>query len=155
MRTSSRASSTWSSNKDAFNIRVMNLSLSAQATTPYFVDPLNRAVEAAWAEGIVVVAAAGNTGPEAETITVPGNDPYVITVGAVDSKRTPGYWADDILPSWSATGPTLDGFAKPDVLAPGANIVSFMYNDPDNAGQARPSWSRITPTIRRRPACSA
>jgi subtilisin family serine protease len=41
----------------------------------------------------------------------------------------PGYWSDDTLAGWSATGPTLDGFAKPDLLAPGMNIVSFMYND--------------------------
>ena len=116
-------------NKDSLNIRVLNLSLSAAATTPYFLDPLNRAAEAAWANGIVVVAAAGNTGPRAETITVPGNDPYVITVGAVDNNRTPGYWADDVVPTWSASGPTQDGFAKPDVLAPGQNIISFMHND--------------------------
>ncbi len=119
-------------NKEIFNIRVLNVSLSAKVTTPYFVDPLNRAVEAAWAEGIVVVAAAGNTGAGAQTITVPGNDPYVITVGALDGKRTPGYWGDDVLAQWSATGPTLDGFVKPDVLAPGMNIVSFMHNDHDN-----------------------
>ncbi len=50
-------------NKDAYNIGVLNLSLSAYATTPYFVDPLNRAVEQAWASGIVVLAAAGNEGP--------------------------------------------------------------------------------------------
>ena len=95
---------------------------------PYFMDPLNRAVEEAWEAGIVVVAAAGNEGPGAETITVPGNDPYVITVGAVDGRRTPGYWKDDIIPSWSASGPTLDGFLKPDMLAPGAHVVSFMHN---------------------------
>ncbi|MCJ7818376.1 MAG: S8 family serine peptidase, partial [Syntrophales bacterium] len=101
-----------------------------------------------------VLAAAGNTGPAAESITVPGNDPYVITVGAVDSNRTPGYWADDILPAWSATGPTLDGFLKPDVLAPGANIVSFMYNDPDNIAnsawlvQQHPDYSETTSLFR-------
>jgi subtilisin family serine protease len=116
-------------NRERFNIRVLNLSLSANQTTPYFVDPLNRAVEQAWQAGIVVVAAAGNTGPAAETITVPGNDPYVITVGALDGRRTPGYWKDDFIPSWSASGPTLDGFLKPDLVAPGAQIVSFMHND--------------------------
>ncbi|MCP5097498.1 MAG: S8 family peptidase [Chloroflexi bacterium] len=119
-------------NKDNYNIRIINMSLSGYATTPYFVDPLNRAVEAAWAEGIVVLAAAGNSGPGAESITVPGNDPYIITVGAVNSKRTAGDWEDDELPFWSATGPTLDGFIKPDILAPGSNIVSFMYNDAGN-----------------------
>jgi outer membrane protein assembly factor BamB len=120
--------------KDQFNVRVMNLSLSANPTSPYFADPFNRAVEAAWANGIVVVAAAGNSGPGAESVTVPGNDPYVISVGAVDSNRTAGYWANDILPGWSATGPTLDGFAKPDVLAPGSNIVSWMHPDLEPTG---------------------
>jgi hypothetical protein len=120
-------------NKAQFNVRVLNLSLSALADVPYFVDPLNRAVEQAWANGITVVAAAGNTGPYAETITVPGNDPYVITVGAVSANRTPGYTTDDTIPGWSAAGPTLDGFAKPDVVAPGSQIVSYMYNDPSSA----------------------
>ncbi len=115
--------------KSLFNIRVMNLSLSASATTPYFVDPLNRAVEQAWAAGVTVVAAAGNEGGSAERITVPGNDPYVITVGAIDTRCTAGVWSDDTLPAWSSTGPTLDGFAKPDVLAPGGSIVSFMFNN--------------------------
>ena len=114
--------------KTEYNIRIINLSLSATASVPYFVDPLNRAVEAAWASGIVVLAAAGNAGPKSETITVPGNDPYIITVGGLNTNRTPGDWSDDILPTWSSTGPSLDGFVKPDVLAPGSNIVSFMYN---------------------------
>lgn len=70
-------------NQQTYNIRILNLSLSANATTPYFIDPLNRATEQAWAAGIVVLAAAGNSGPTAETITVPGNDPFLITVGTV------------------------------------------------------------------------
>jgi serine protease AprX len=109
-------------------IGVLNLSLSAMPSTPYFADPLNIAVEKAWAAGIVVLAAAGNIGPEAETITVPGNNPYVITIGAIDSHRTPGFWEDDNVPTWSSTGPTFDGFFKPDVLAPGMNVVSYMHN---------------------------
>ncbi|KAA3664923.1 MAG: hypothetical protein DWQ04_03225 [Chloroflexi bacterium] len=123
-------------NKDTLNLKVINLSLSGRVSTPYFVDPLDRAVEEAWVAGIVVVAAAGNSGPDAESIMVPGNDPYIITVGAVDTKRTPGYWADDEIPFWSASGPTLDGFIKPDVVAPGGNIVSFMYNDPNDILQS-------------------
>ena len=116
-------------------IRVMNLSLSAQQTVPYFVDPINRAVEQAWASGIVVLAAAGNEGPEAQTISVPGNDPYIITVGAIQNQRTPGYWADDEIPQWSSSGPTLDGFVKPDILAPGAQIISFMHNEEGEVAQ--------------------
>ena len=96
--------------KDVYSptIRVINLSLTAAPTTPYFADPLNIAVEEAWAAGIVVLAAAGNIGPQAETITVPGNNPYVISIGAVGQPRTPGYWADDDVAAWSATGPTYD-----------------------------------------------
>lgn len=115
--------------RNRYDVRVMNLSLSAPADVPYFVDPLNRAVEAAWLRGITVVAAAGNDGPNPGSVTVPGNDPYVITVGAVDSNRTPGYWADDRLPEWSASGPTGDGFVKPDLVAPGVNIITFMHKD--------------------------
>ncbi len=130
-------------NKDKYGVRVLNLSISAFATVPYFVDPLNRAVERAWQKGIVVLAAAGNVGPFAQTITVPGNDPYVITVGAVNSRRTAGYWKDDIVAGWSATGPTHDGFVKPDILAPGSQIVSYMYNDP--SGTNTPALVRQHP----------
>lgn len=113
-----------------FRVRVLNLSLSATSAVPYFVDPLNRAVERAWLRGLVVVTAAGNDGGRPGSVATPGNDPYVITVGALDSRRTPGYWTDDTLPEWSAAGPTADGFVKPDLLAPGVNIVTFMHSDP-------------------------
>lgn len=113
-------------NKDAYNIRVMNLSLVSTVQSPYWADPLNQAVMAAWAEGIVVVAAAGNGGPAAMTIGVPGNTPYIITVGAFTDDFTPYDWNDDYLASFSAAGPTLDGFIKPDVVAPGAHMVSTM-----------------------------
>ncbi|MEZ4674091.1 MAG: S8 family serine peptidase [Caldilineaceae bacterium] len=121
--------------RSELGVRVINLSLLAYANTPYFIDPVNRAVEAAWHNGIVVVAAAGNNGPSAETITVPGNDPYIITVGAYSTAKTMNAWDDDTLPDWSSAGPTRDGFIKPDILAPGANVVSYMYNsssDRDN-----------------------
>jgi serine protease AprX len=82
----------------------------------------------AWAEGITVVTAAGNTGPGPMTIGVPGNAPYVITVGAVTDTYTPSEWGDDVIASFSSAGPTLDGFVKPDVVAPGAHMVSTMMS---------------------------
>jgi subtilisin family serine protease len=112
--------------KDKHNIRVMNVSLYALPTCPYWADPLDRAVEAAWQAGITVVVAAGNGGPDAMTVAVPGNDPYVITVGALDGKETAGYLADDTLTEYSAAGPTFDLFVKPDVVAPGHQMVSFL-----------------------------
>ncbi|MGE5223365.1 MAG: S8 family serine peptidase [Omnitrophica WOR_2 bacterium] len=140
-------------NKDTFKIRVLNMSLSAAPSSPYFADPLDRAVEQAWANGIVVVAAAGNGGPSAQSITVPGNDPYVITVGALNNRRTPAYWADDTLPDWASNGPTSDGFIKPDVIAPGSNVISFMYTDKNDSRVARlalnhPDFSRTVSLFR-------
>ena len=89
--------------KDEYNIRVMNLSLCAPVVTFYWLDALDQAVEAAWQAGIVVVVAAGNGGPHLGTITVPGDSPYVITVGALkDLNRTPLDFSDDIIPEWSS-----------------------------------------------------
>ena len=112
--------------KAEYNIKVMNLSLYSLVQSPYWADPLDQAVMRAWAEGITVVVAAGNDGPKPMTISVPGNTPYVITVGAFTDNYTPTDWSDDYLTSFSAAGPTLDGFIKPDLLAPGAHITSTM-----------------------------
>lgn len=112
--------------KQKLNIKVINLSLVAQVQSPYWADPLNQAVMRAWQEGIVVVVAAGNGGPSPMTIGVPGNNPYVITVGAFTDNYTPNDWSDDYITPFSASGPTLDGFVKPDVVAPGAHMVSTM-----------------------------
>ncbi len=112
--------------KDEYNIQVMNLSLVSTAEVPYWVDPLNNAVMQAWASGITVVVAAGNDGSDPLTIGVPGNNPYVITVGAFTDNHTPDDWSDDYLAPFSAAGPTLDAFTKPDVLAPGAHMASTL-----------------------------
>jgi serine protease AprX len=109
-----------------YNIRVLNLSLDAATPQSYKVDPLDAAVEAAWAHGIVVVAAAGNRGSDANAVQfAPANDPYVITVGATDENGSANPTGDTIA-AWSSRGVTQDGFAKPDVYAPGAHIVSVL-----------------------------
>jgi serine protease AprX len=113
-------------NKTTYNIRVVNLSLVATPMSPYWADPLNQAVTQLWANGIVVVVAAGNGGSGPMSVGVPGNNPYVITVGAFTDNYTPNDWSDDYIAPFSAAGPTLDGFVKPDLVAPGAHIVSSM-----------------------------
>jgi serine protease AprX len=113
-------------NREKYNIRVLNLSIVAPVLSPYWADPLNQAAMEAWAAGIVVVAAAGNSGPGPFSISVPGNNPYLITVGAFTDHYTPYDWSDDYLTPFSAAGPTLDGFVKPDLVAPGGHIVSTM-----------------------------
>jgi serine protease AprX len=112
--------------KDTYNIRVVNLSLESTVAESYKTDPLDAAVEAAWFQGIVVVAAAGNRGSDADAVKyAPGNDPYAISVGAVDDNATKDL-KDDVRADWSSRGQTQDGFAKPDFYAPGAHIVSLL-----------------------------
>jgi serine protease AprX len=113
-------------NKDTYDIDVLNISMYAIPVAPYWADPYNLAVMAAWQAGIVVVASAGNQGPDPMSIGVPGNTPYIITVGAFTDNFTPEDFGDDYIPPFSATGPTLDAFVKPDLIAPGAHVPSLM-----------------------------
>ena len=112
--------------KAAYNIRVVNLSLSSTVAESYKTDPLDAAVEAAWFNGIAVVVAAGNRGAASDAVSYsPGNDPFVISVGGVDDRGTKDI-SDDLLAAWSSRGRTQDGLEKPDVLAPGAHMVSVL-----------------------------
>jgi serine protease AprX len=112
-------------NRKTYNIRVMNLSLGATATTGYRDDPLAAAVEMAWNSGIVVVAAAGNAGPLPASIVTPGTDPFVITAGALDDATTLST-ADDTVAFFSSLGPTFsDGLNKPDLVAPRRKVVAL------------------------------
>ena len=112
--------------KDSHDIRVLNCSFSAAPRSHYWEDPLNQAIMAAWQAGIVVVASAGNTGPDPMTIGVPANCPYVIAVGGVSDNFTPDDGSDDFLSSFSSTGPTHEGFIKPDVVAPSGHVWGLM-----------------------------
>jgi serine protease AprX len=111
--------------RDRYGIKVLNLSLGTDSTQSYRVDPLNYAVEKAWQSGISVVVSASNRGPDPRTISKPGDDPFVITVGAVDDRGTSAT-SDDTLPNFASRGPTAaDNLPKPDVTAPGAHVVSL------------------------------
>ena len=103
------------------HIRVLNLSLGTDSTQSWVTDPLDAAVEGAWRSGLVVTVAAGNNG--ASGISKPGDDPYVITVGAADDATTVST-ADDAVAPFSSVGPTAAGVAKPDLVAPGSHVVS-------------------------------
>ncbi|MBE3556792.1 MAG: S8 family serine peptidase [Firmicutes bacterium] len=110
--------------KQAFGIGVLSLSLGGPAQESYRDDPLCQALEKAWQAGIVVCVAAGNEGPGSKTISSPGIDPLIITVGAENDQRTPNP-ADDVIANFSSRGPTLDGLTKPDLVTPGVNIISL------------------------------
>src|SRR5438034_3351377 len=110
-------------NSDVDNISVYNLSYCAVPNLSYRADPMAAAVEIAWRRGLVVVAAAGNSGPVRDTVVTPGIDPYAITVGATDDLGTLSR-RDDVLAWFSAWG-SADSNAKPDLVAPGRRLVSI------------------------------
>ncbi len=115
-------------NKDRYGIRVANFSIYAASPATIRFDPLNRAVEKLWLSGLVVVAAAGNYGSAAGPSGIPyapANDPFVITVGAADISGSVST-NDDFTAPWSAWGYTPDGFAKPDLSAPGRYMVGAV-----------------------------
>jgi serine protease AprX len=130
--------------QSTYNIRVINLSMGRPVLETYALDPLCQAVEQAWQSGIVVVVAAGNYGRDNNagtngygTITAPGNDPYAITVGAMNTEGTADR-TDDVPASYSSKGPSLiDQFAKPDLVAPG-NLIVSLYTPAETLAQEYP-----------------
>jgi serine protease AprX len=119
------------SHKAQFNIRVVNLSVAAGVYESYNSDLLAQATRQAVERGIVVVAAAGNNGHNANGqtqyggVTAPGNAPWVLTIGASSHMGTTDR-ADDVMATFSSRGPTrFDYAAKPDLVAPGVGIESL------------------------------
>ena len=111
--------------ENAYGIKVLNLSLGYQSSQSTVTNPLDQAVQAVWNSGITVVTSAGNAGPFNGTILSPGDDPLVITAGALDDMATPST-ADDEMTDFSSAGPTSpDGWVKPDLVASGRSVVSL------------------------------
>ena len=118
-------------NRERLDIRVANFSLHGTTLASLVSDPLDRAVERLWQSGIVVVAASGNyavDGAESAVPFAPGNDPFILTVGATDTRGS-FTQRDDIAAPWSAWGYTRDGFAKPELVAPGRYIAAAVSAD--------------------------
>ena len=151
-------------NRAKYGIRIINLSLGHPVFEPAADDPLCEAVERAVASGMVVVAAAGNLGktpdgtPVVGGIESPGNSPYAITVGALNTKQT-AQRSDDVVATYSSRGPTLfDYTLKPDLVAPGilvrssypggyATLSGTSMAAPHVAGAAALLWSAF-PALR-------
>jgi serine protease AprX len=122
------------------NIRVINLSYGTNSTQPYGVDPLAFAVEQAWKAGIVVVAAAGNSGYQngasAPGVADPAYDPQIIAVGGADTSGSATPW-DDQVASYSAGAASCSSACRePDLIAPGTHMqglrVPGSYIDQNN-----------------------
>lgn len=113
--------------RDKYNIRIMNISVGSATTDELGEESVFvKGVNAVWDAGIVVVAAAGNNGPEEKTIGAPGNSRKIITVGASDDKDYVELGGSR-LKDYSSRGPTKECIMKPDIIAPGSNIVSCNY----------------------------
>jgi serine protease AprX len=112
-------------NQSAYGIKVLNMSLGFQAFSSTVLNPLDMEVEAAWNSGIAVVTSAGNAGPFDGTILSPGDDPLVITVGALDDLAQSNVSSDE-MNDFSSVGPTSpDGYVKPDLVTSGRSVVSL------------------------------
>lgn len=117
--------------KEVYKTRIINFSLGAVAEYRERKDPLVKAANRAIDNGLIVVAAVGNSGPKRNTILSPATSRYVISVGALDTNKTPDN-SDDIIANFSSRGPTLDRIRKPDLIAPGVNIMSLSYKNLNN-----------------------
>ncbi|MBU5437994.1 S8 family serine peptidase [Tissierella sp. MSJ-40] len=131
--------------KNKYNTRIINLSLGSPPNNSCQKDPLCKAAQEAVKNGLIVITAAGNSGPNEGTILSPGISSEVITVGAVDDKRTIDP-SDDTIASFSSRGPTKDGLIKPDIVAPGVNIKSLSNTKLDGY-LALSGTSMATPLI--------
>ena len=124
-----------------FDIRIISLSYGTNSAQRYTVDPLAYAAEQAWKHGIVVVAAAGNTGFQASAtapgLADPAYDPYVIAVGSYDTMGTTST-ADDVVASYSASvvRPGPRHAEEPRLVAPGSHLQGLCdpgsYVDQNN-----------------------
>ena len=113
---------------DPARVQVLNLSLSSGSELPYQIDPLSQALETLWRRGVTVVVPAGNDGPDAGTVSAPGTDPVLLTVGGLDESGTAAT-SDDVVSDFSARGPAPQGVAKPDLVAPASHLVSLRSPD--------------------------
>lgn len=127
-------------NRDKYKIRIVNISVGTTYKTRSEHDLLNLGVEKLWDAGIVVVAAAGNQGPNAGSVTAPGGSKKIITVGSSDMLK--GKYAT------SGRGPTFECVCKPDLVVPGNRVISCI---PGNEGKGlygvKSGTSMSTPKI--------
>lgn len=125
-------------NQEKYNIRVVNISMGMKAHTNETGERyILGAVELLWNMGIVVVTAAGNLGPKEGSITIPGINEKVITVGSSDIK-------------YSGRGSFDKHMTKPDLLTPGANVFSCNSDYRNEQGKlyvAKSGTSMSTPVV--------
>jgi subtilisin family serine protease len=100
----------------AWGADIISMSLGGPEPDDYLSDPECQSITALTKLGKICCIAAGNSGPDQMTVGGPGNCPEALTVGAVDIHGN--------IASFSSRGPTKAGLIKPDVVAPGLDILS-------------------------------
>ena len=128
-----------------YGIRVVNISVGTTCNSGKDHVRLLDSVEKLWDEGMVIVTAAGNQGPKPGSITAPGSSKKVITVGSSDLLEGSG--------AISGRGPTEDCVCKPDVVAPGNQIISCLPGKPYSYGK-KSGTSMSTPLVSGAIACA-
>lgn len=135
-------------NKLRYNIRLLNISVGTLPRTgAEEKSSIIQSVEEAWDNGIVVVAAAGNSGPAGYTITTPGISKKIITVGSSDDNLQDVFGR--VRMNYSGRGPTKSCVCKPDIVAPGLNITSCnaMNYRESKAYSVKSGTSMSTPVV--------
>ncbi len=112
-------------NRKKYNIRIVNISVGTASKDNMDENSLLvQGVNAVWDNGIVVVVAAGNNGPGPMSISTPGISRKVITVGSSDDNIVVEVFGNTRSKDYSGRGPTPFCIKKPDIVAPGSNIIS-------------------------------
>lgn len=116
-------------NRQTYNIKVVCMSFGSEPLG--YNDPIMQGAEMLWKVGVLVVAAAGNSGPDYETIKSPGISSKIITVGGLNDNRTDeNNFSENFfeIASFSSRGPALKRY-KPDLIAPSVDIVSCARDE--------------------------
>lgn len=130
-------------NQYRYHINVVNISVGSTKGRDFDENsPLVRGVDEVWDQGMVVLTAAGNHGPERFTIGAPGNSRKIITVGSSDDAVKKGQRM--IMGEYSGRGPTTACIKKPDIVAPGSNIISCS---PSGTYTGKSGTSMSTPIV--------
>lgn len=121
--------------RERFNIRIVNISAGGDYEASYLTDELSQAAEDATRAGLVVIAAAGNSGHTHDhPVLPPASVPSVITVGGLDDRNTLDF--NDNQMYRSSYGPTVDGLQKPELIAPGIWIAAPILPGTPTSEQA-------------------
>lgn len=121
--------------REQFNIRIINISAGGDYEASYLTDELSQAAEDASRAGLLVIAAAGNSGHLRDhPVLPPASAPSVIAVGGLDDRNNLDFSDNDMYRS--SYGPTIDGLQKPEIIAPGIWIGAPILPGTPTAEQA-------------------